>query len=41
MSQKSYKRWVMNDGVDPEDGDGSNRIGASSKTGGGMGLGGR
>ena len=22
MSQKSYKRWVMNDGVDPEDGDG-------------------
>ena len=27
MSQKSYKRWVMNDGVDPEDGDGGNRIG--------------
>ena len=22
MSQKSYERWVMNDGVDPEDGDG-------------------
>ena len=22
MSQKSYEHWVMNDGVDPEDGDG-------------------
>ena len=22
MSQKSYERWFMNDGVDPEDGDG-------------------
>ena len=21
MSQKAYERWVMNDGVDPEDGD--------------------
>ena len=27
MSQKSYERWVMNDGVDPEDGVGGNRIG--------------
>ena len=22
MSQKSYERWVINDGVDPEDGHG-------------------
>ena len=41
MSQKSYERWVMNDGVDPEDGVGGNRIGGgSSKTDRRMGLGG-
>ena len=30
MSQKSYERWVMNDGVDPEDGVGGNRIGGGA-----------
>ena len=34
MSQKSYERWVMNDGVDPEDGDG----GQQHKKGRRMGL---
>ena len=43
ISQKSYERWVMNDGVDSEDGDGGqqNRRGGSNKTGRRMGLGGR
>ena len=42
MSQESYERWVMNDGVDPEDGDGGQQNrGVSSKTDRRMGLGGR
>ena len=40
MSQKSYERWVMNDGVDPEDGDRGNRIGgAAAKQAGEWGWG--
>ena len=50
MTQKLYERWVMNDGVDPGDGDGGQQnrggscltrgMGGSSKTVRGMGLGG-
>ena len=47
MSQKSYERWFMNDGVDPEDGDGGqqNRGGQQQNRqengagGGGLGVG--
>ena len=41
ISQKSYERWVMNDGVDPEDGDGGqqNRGGAATKQAGEWGWG--
>ena len=37
ISQKSYERWVMTDGVDPEDGEGGqqNRGGGGSTMGGG------
>ena len=35
MSQKSYECWVMNDGVDPEDGDrGQQNKGAAAKQAG-------
>ena len=35
MSQKSYECWVVNDGVDPEDGDGGQQNkGAAAKQAG-------
>ena len=40
MSQKSYEHWVINDGVDPEDGDkGQQNRGAAAKQAGEWGWG--